>query len=66
MFNGQKLQAFQKRIIGQLVGFTPNTLEDDCISMTGLINLIDRWAESYGYEYHSMTHDFVVFKRVGV
>lgn len=65
MLNGQKFEAIEKRRIGNMCGLIVASYHDSEVQMTVLINSLDNWASSYGYEYHSMTDTCVVFKRVG-
>lgn len=64
MFDGERFVALEKKEVGVYCGFTPYLPEEHSISVALLINVIDRWARQYGYEYHSMFIDCVVFKRI--
>lgn len=65
MFNGQKFEVIEKRKVGNMTGIVVAAYEDNETQIYLLINSLDSMAQSYGYEYHSMTDTCVVFKRVG-
>lgn len=64
MLCGEKFKAVNKHIVAQSVSFSPSILDDNETQITAFINAVDSWAQSFGYEYHSMTATCIVFKRI--
>lgn len=64
MFNGDKFVVVDKRSLPVWATSNQAHILGHENALQKSINEIDSFAYSHGYEYHSMTDDFVVLKRL--